>query len=35
MKLIEEGLEDYEAMDSSLVHFHKVVKFLAISAERI
>ena len=29
-----EGLEDYEAFNSSLVHFHKVVKCVAISAER-
>ena len=34
LKLIQEGLEDYDAIDSSLVHFHKVVKFLTISAER-
>ena len=35
MKLIQEGLEDYDAIDSSLAHFHKVVKFLTISAERM
>ena len=35
LKLIQEGLEDNDAIDSSLVHFHKVVKFLTISAERI
>ena len=35
MQLIQEGLEDYDAIDSSLVHFHKVVKFYAISAERM
>ena len=28
LKLIQEGLEDYDTIDSSLVHFHKVVKFL-------
>ena len=35
MKFIQEGLEDYDAIDSSLAHFHKVVKFLTISAERM
>ena len=30
-----EGLEDYEAFNYSLVHFHKVVKCVAISAERV
>ena len=35
LKLIQEGLEDYDAIDSSLVHFHKVVRFLTISAERM
>ena len=35
LKLIQEGLEDYDAIDSSLVHFHKVVKFLTISAKRM
>ena len=35
LKLIQEGLEDNDAIDSSLVHFHKVVKFLTISAEGI
>ena len=35
LQLIQEGLEDYDAIDSSLVHFHKVVKFYAISAERM
>ena len=35
MKLIQEGLEDYDAIDSSLVHFHKVGKFLTISVERM
>ena len=35
LKLIQEGLEDYHAIDSSLVHFHKVVKFLTISVERM
>ena len=35
LKLIQEGLEDYDAIDSSLVHFHKVAKFLTISAERM
>ena len=34
-KLIQEGQEDYDAIDSSLVHFHKVVKFLTISVERM
>ena len=28
IELIQEGLEDYDAIDSSLVYFHKVVKFL-------
>ena len=35
LKFIQEGLEDYDAIDSSLAHFHKVVKFLTISAERM
>ena len=35
MKLIQEGLENYDAINSSLAHFHKVVKFLTISAERM
>ena len=35
LELIQEGSEDYDAIDSSLVHFHKVVKFLTISAERM
>ena len=35
LKLIQEGLEDYDAIDSSLAHFHKVVKFLTISVERM
>ena len=35
LKLIQEGLEDFDAINSSLVHFHKVVKFLTISAERM
>ena len=35
LKLIQEGLEDFDAIESSLVHFHKVVKFLTICAERI
>ena len=35
LKLIQEGLENYDAIDSSLVHFHKVAKFLTISAERM
>ena len=34
LKLIQEGLEDFDAIESSLVHFHKVVKFLTICAER-
>ena len=34
-KLIPEGLEDYDAIDSSLVPFHKVVIFLTISVERM
>ena len=25
-KIIQEGLEDYDAIDSSLAHFHKVVR---------
>ena len=33
LKLIQEGLEDYDAIDSSFVHSHKVVKFLIISVE--
>ena len=33
LKLIQAGLEDYDAIDSSLVHFHKVFKFLTTSAE--
>ena len=35
LKLIQEGLEDYDAIDSSLAHFHKVVKFLTIAVERM
>ena len=35
LKLVQEELEDYDAIDSSLVHFHKVVKFLTISVERM
>ena len=35
LKLIQEGLEDYDAIDSSFVHSHKVVKFLIISLKRI
>ena len=35
LKLIQEGLEDYDAIDSSFVHSHKVVKFLIISVERM
>ena len=35
MKLIQKGLKDYDAIDSSLVHFRKVVKFLTIAAERM
>ena len=35
LKLIQEGLEDYDGINSSLVHFHKVVKFLTISVERM
>ena len=35
LKLIPEGLKDYDTINSSLVHFHKVVKFLTISAERM
>ena len=35
MELIPEGLEDYDAIDSSLVHFHKIVKFRTISVERM
>ena len=31
LKLIQEGLESYDAIDSSLLHYHKVVKFLTIS----
>ena len=34
-ELTQEGLEDYDAINSSLVHFHNIVKFLTISAERI
>ena len=35
LKLIEKGLEDYDGIDSCLVHFHKVVKFLTIFGERM
>ena len=35
LKLIQEGLEDYDAINSSRVHFHKVVKFLTISVKRM
>ena len=35
LKLIEKGLEDYDGIDSCLVHFHKVVKFLTIFWERM
>ena len=35
LKLTQEELEHYDEISSSLVHFHKVVKFLTISPERI
>ena len=35
LKLIHEGLKDYDAIDSSLVYFQKGVEFLTISAERM
>ena len=35
LKLVQEGLEDYDAIDSSLIHFHKVNKFLTITAKRM
>ena len=35
LKLVQEGLEDYDAIDSSLIHFHKGNKFLTITAKRM